>query len=161
MARRQGEEVERCKSVSTIQRMIGGKWKIEILFYIALKDVRHFGQLRRCIGNISESTLSKQLRELVDDGFLVRTDFGEVPPRVEYTLTPQGESFVPILLSMKQWGEKELRKLQRYLLENLEKSLNWVFTEMPRTRRSNFGIQRPGTRASTVGIKSAAPIRQQ
>ena len=102
MARRQGEEVERCKSVSTIQRMIGGKWKIEILFYIALKDVRHFG-------NISESTLSKQLRELVDDGFLVRTDFGEVPPRVEYTLTPQGESFVPILLSMKQWGEKELR----------------------------------------------------
>lgn len=109
MARRQGEEGERCKSVSTIQRMIGGKWKIEILFYIALKDVRHFGQLRRCIGNISESTLSKQLRELVDDGFLVRTDFGEVPPRVEYTLTPQGESFVPILLSMKQWGEKELR----------------------------------------------------
>lgn len=50
----------------------------------------------------------KQLRELVADGFLTRTDFGEVPPRVEYTLTPQGESFVPILLAMKQWGEKEL-----------------------------------------------------
>ena len=66
MARRKGEEVERCKSVSTLQRMIGGKWKIEILFYIALKDVRHFGQLRRCIGNISESTLSKQLKELVE-----------------------------------------------------------------------------------------------
>lgn len=79
MAQRRGEEVERCKSVSTIQRMIGGKWKIEILFYIALKDVRHFGQLRRCIGNISESTLSKQLGELVADGFLTRTDFGEVP----------------------------------------------------------------------------------
>ena len=108
MAQRRGEEVERCKSVSTIQRMIGGKWQIEILFYIALKDMRHFGQLRRCIGNISESTLSKQLRELVADGFLTRTDFGEVPPRVEYTLTPQGESFVPILLAMKQWGEKEL-----------------------------------------------------
>lgn len=73
-----------------------------------LKDVRHFGQLRRCIGNISESTLSKQLKELVDDGFLVRTDFGEVPPRVEYTLTEQGESFIPILLAMKQWGEEEL-----------------------------------------------------
>ena len=108
MARRQGEEIERCKSVSMLQRMIGGKWKIEILFYIALKAVRHFGQLRRCIGNISESTLSKQLKELVDDGFLVRTDFGEVPPRVEYTLTEQGESFIPILLAMKQWGEEEL-----------------------------------------------------
>ena len=108
MARRRGEEIERCKSVSTLQRMIGGKWKIEILFYIALKDVRHFGQLRRCIGNISESTLSKQLKELVDDGFLVRTDFGEVPPRVEYTLTEQGGSFIPILLAMKRWGEEEL-----------------------------------------------------
>lgn len=42
------------------------------------------------------------------DDFLARTDFGEVPPRVEYTLTPQGESFAPILLAMKQWGEKEL-----------------------------------------------------
>lgn len=109
MVRRQGVEVERCKSVSTIQRMIGGKWKIEILFYVALKDVRHFGQLRRCIGTISESTLSKQLKELVDDGFLERTDFGEVPPRVEYALTKRGRSFVPILLAMKEWGEKELR----------------------------------------------------
>ncbi len=108
MARRQGEEIERCKSVSTLQRMIGGKWKIEILFYISLKDVRHFGQLRRCIGNISESTLSKQLKELVDDGFLERIDYGEVPPRVEYRLTAQGESFIPILLAMKRWGEEEL-----------------------------------------------------
>lgn len=108
MARRRGDEVERCKAVSTLQRMIGGKWKIEILFYVALKDVRHFGQLRRCVGNISESTLSKQLKELVTDGFLKRRDFGEVPPRVEYSLTRRGESFVPILLAMKQWGEDEL-----------------------------------------------------
>ena len=108
MARRKGEEIERCKSVSTLQRMIGGKWKIEILLYIALKDVHHFGQLRRCIGNISESTLSKQLKELVDDGFLERVDFGEVPPRVEYALTSQGTSFIPVLLAMKEWGEEEL-----------------------------------------------------
>ena len=108
MARRKGEEVERCKSVSMLQRMIGGKWKIEILFYIALKDVRHFGQLRRCIGNISESTLSKQLKELVEDGFLERIDYGEVPPRVEYKLTSKGERFIPILLAMKRLGEEEL-----------------------------------------------------
>lgn len=60
--------------------MIGGKWKIEILFYIALRDVRHFGELRRCIGTISESTLSRQLRELVIDGMLERIDHGQVPP---------------------------------------------------------------------------------
>lgn len=108
MARRKGEEVERCKSVSTLQRMIGGKWKIEYSSTSRLKDVRHFGQLRRCIGNISESTLSKQLKELVEDGFLERIDYGEMPPRVEYKLTAQGESFIPILLAMKQWGEEQL-----------------------------------------------------
>lgn len=67
--------------------MIGGKWKIEILFYIALRDVRHFGELRRCIGTISESTLSRQLRELVIDGMLERINHGQVPPNVEYVLT--------------------------------------------------------------------------
>lgn len=108
MAKRSGAEVERCPAVSTLQRMIGGKWKIEILFYIALKDATHFGQLRRCIGTISESTLSKQLRELADDGFIERIDYGEIPPRVEYRLTKRGRSFVPILESMKTWGEQEL-----------------------------------------------------
>ena len=108
--------MERCKSVSTIQRMIGGKWKIEILFYIALKDVRHFGQLRRCIGNISESTLSKHLRVLVADGFLKRTDFGEVPPRVEYSITEKGRSLEQILDLMCEWGEKNMD--ERFELTN-------------------------------------------
>ncbi|WP_438821544.1 winged helix-turn-helix transcriptional regulator [Gordonibacter massiliensis (ex Traore et al. 2017)] len=58
--------------------------------------------------NISESTLSKQLRELVDDGFIEHIDYGEVPPRVEYRLTERGSSFVPILEAMKAWGEHEL-----------------------------------------------------
>ena len=74
----------------------------------ALVSLKKDGRLRGCIGTISESTLSKQLKELVEDGFLRRMDFGEVPPRVEYALTPQGESFVPILLAMKRWGEEEL-----------------------------------------------------
>ena len=108
MTKRTGDEVERCPAVSTLQRMIGGKWKIEILFYIGFKGVSRFGQLRRCIGTVSESTLSKQLRELADDGFIERIDHGEVPPRVEYRLTPRGHSFVPILEEMKAWGEREL-----------------------------------------------------
>ena len=108
MARRTGQEIERCRAVSTIQRMIGGKWKIEILFYIALRDVHHFGELRRCIGAISESTLSRQLRELVIDGMLERINHGQVPPNVEYVLTKQGESLVPILIAMKTWGEEQL-----------------------------------------------------
>ena len=107
MARRQGEEVERCKSVSTIQRMIGGKWKIEILFYIALKDVRHFGQLRRCIGNISESRPSPSSSGSWWTTASLCAPISARCPRAWNTPHPQGESFVPILLSMKQWGEKD------------------------------------------------------
>lgn len=100
--------MERCKTISTIQRMLGGKYKIELLWYIGRCEVRRFGQLRRALGEITESSLTKQLRELEADGFLTRHDFGEVPPRVEYRLTALGESFLVVLDGMKAWGEEYL-----------------------------------------------------
>ena len=99
--------VQRCKTVSTLQKILGGKWKIEILYYIGL-GIRRFGQLRRHIGGISESSLTKQLRELEADGFIQRHDYGELPPRVEYTLTDLGQSFLSVLDYMKTWGEANL-----------------------------------------------------
>lgn len=69
--------------------------------------MRYFGQSRHCIGTISGSMLSKQFKELTNDGFFECRKFGEAQPRVEYTLTARG-SFVPILLAMKEWGEREL-----------------------------------------------------
>lgn len=98
----------RCKTISTVQKLLGGKYKIELLYYIGVQDVRRFGQLRRQLGEITESSLTKQLRELEADGFLHRQDFGEVPPRVEYTLTELGRSFLPVLDCMKAWGEANL-----------------------------------------------------
>lgn len=89
--------VQRCKTMSVVQKMLGGKWKLEILYYIAVRDIHRFGELRRHIGEIMESSLTKQLRELEADGFLVCHDFHEVPPRVEYNLTDLGESFIPVL----------------------------------------------------------------
>ena len=73
--------IERCKTMSTLQKILGGKWKIEILYYIAIRDIHRFGELRRHIGEITESSLTKQLRELEADGFLIRHDYHEVPPR--------------------------------------------------------------------------------
>ncbi len=96
-----------CPAISSLQRVIGGKWKIEIMFYVALEGVQHFGDLRRCLRGISESTLSRQLKELVADGFLERVDYKEVPPRVEYHLTRRGESFTPLLQAMWDWSEAE------------------------------------------------------
>lgn len=101
--------IQRCRTISTLQKVLGGKWKIEILYYIAIRDIRRFGQLRRHIGEITESSLTKQLRALESDGFINRHDFQEVPPRVEYTLTDLGKSFISVLEFMKQWGEANLK----------------------------------------------------
>ena len=100
--------VRRCKTMSMLQKIRGGKWKLEILYYIAFEDVRRFGALRRQLGGITESSLTKQLRELEADGFLIRHDFREVPPRVEYTLSGLGKSFMDVLSYMKAWGERNL-----------------------------------------------------
>ena len=102
-------KVSWCPAISSLQRVVGGKWKIEILFYVALEDVRHFGELRRCLRGVSESTLSRQLKELVEDDFLERIDYHEVPPCVEYRLTRRGESFRPLLQAMWDWSEAEFK----------------------------------------------------
>ncbi|MCI8849669.1 MAG: helix-turn-helix transcriptional regulator [Oscillibacter sp.] len=100
--------VQRCKTMSRIQKILGGKWKLEILYYIGFCDVRRFGALRRQLGEITESSLTKQLRELEADGFLIRQDFQEVPPRVEYTLSGLGRSFMEVMDCMKTWGNCNL-----------------------------------------------------
>ena len=102
------QSIRRCPTISTMQKILGGKWKIEILYYIGIAHVRRFGALRRCIEGITESSLTKQLRELEEDGFLLRQDFGEVPPHVEYSLTALGESFLSVLEVMRKWGEENL-----------------------------------------------------
>lgn len=101
--------IERCKTMSTLQKILGGKYKLEILYYIAVKDIHRFGELRRCIVEISESSLTKQLRELEADGFITRHDFKEIPPKVEYNLSELGQSFLPVLEYMKEWGDKNLK----------------------------------------------------
>ena len=100
--------IERCRTVSKIQQILGGKWKIEILYYIAFENINRFGGLRRKIPDITESSLTKQLRELEKDGFILRHDFKEVPPHVEYSLTDLGKSFIPVMEFMKKWGEENL-----------------------------------------------------
>lgn len=99
--------VQRCKTMSALQKILGGKWKLEILYYVA-HGVHRFGALRRQLGEITESSLTKQLRELEADGFLLRHDFQEIPPRVEYTLSDLGKSFIDVIQYMKAWGEQNL-----------------------------------------------------
>ena len=95
-----GCPVTRCLSV------IGGKWKPVILFCIA-GGVTRFGAMRRAIPSITKQMLTAQLRELEADKAITRTVFAEVPPRVEYALTERGQSLLPIVDAMREWGSAE------------------------------------------------------
>lgn len=100
--------IARCVPMSKLQSVLGGKWKILILWYVAFYKVQRFGELMRRLDGITQSTLTKQLRELEKDGFLHREIYKEIPPKVEYSLTDFGESFIPVLQTMMAWSEKYL-----------------------------------------------------
>lgn len=103
-----GAILAQCVPMSKLQSVIGGKWKILILWYVAFYKVQRFGELMRRLDGITQSTLTKQLRELENDGFLHREIYKEIPPKVEYSLTELGESFIPVLQTMMLWSEKYL-----------------------------------------------------
>lgn len=87
--------------------VVGGKWKPLILW--ALQDeARRFGELRRHVPGVSEKMLTQQLRELESDGIVHREVYREVPPRVEYSLTPLGRTLNAALLPLGEWGEANL-----------------------------------------------------
>lgn len=120
--------IQRCKTMSTLQKILGGKWKLEILYYIAFRDIHRFGELRRQLGEITESSLTKQLRELEADGFLIRHDFKEIPPRVEYTLSDLGSSFIDVIDYMKNWGDHNLPTwLRRFLRKSIARVIDCLF----------------------------------
>jgi DNA-binding HxlR family transcriptional regulator len=97
--------------VETTLKIIGGRWKVLIIHFL-LEDTQRFGELTRLLGGISARTLSKQLRELETDGVVNRKDYGEIPPKVEYSLTPLGKSLKPVLLAMESWGVSVETKLR-------------------------------------------------
>ena len=98
----------RCVPMAGLQAVLGGKWKILILWYVSFYKVQRFGQLLRRLDGITQSSLTKQLRELESDGFLHREIYKEIPPKVEYSLTEFGESFIPVLQTMMAWSEAYL-----------------------------------------------------
>jgi DNA-binding HxlR family transcriptional regulator len=87
--------------------VIGGKWKVSILWALAERP-RRPGELRRGVTGISEKMLIQQLRQMEADGLVRRTAYPEVPPRVEYALTPLGESLNDALGPLGDWGEEHM-----------------------------------------------------
>lgn len=84
--------------------VIGGRWKVPILWNLQAGEVR-FGELSRRVAGASQKMLTQQLRELESDGLVHREVFPEVPPRVEYSLTDLGRTLGPVIASLSEWGE--------------------------------------------------------
>lgn len=85
--------------------VIGGKWKMLILYLLAENQPVRFNDMKRRIGAITFKTLSSQLKELEADGMVKRKEYPQIPPKVEYSLTPKGESLLPLLEQLCEWGE--------------------------------------------------------
>lgn len=89
--------------VSAMLEIIGGKWKPVILYHLR-SDTRRFGELAARMPTISRKVLTDQLKELEQDKLVIRKQFNEIPPRVEYSLSELGKSIAPILAEMEKWG---------------------------------------------------------
>jgi DNA-binding HxlR family transcriptional regulator len=88
--------------------LVGGKWKVLIIYAIS-KGWNRFSLLRRESPFISKQMLTNQLRELEEDGIIERCIFAEIPPRVEYKLTEFGQSLIPVIRVIKDWGKDNLK----------------------------------------------------
>lgn len=115
MRKQRHKEYPNCPIEAALD-VIGGKWKSIILFRI-MEQTRRFNELRRLIPNVSQRTLTNQLRELERDGLIHRKVYAEVPPKVEYSATELGQSLQPVLEAISQWSEV-------YLLANLADKKN-------------------------------------
>ncbi len=86
--------------------LINGKYKMVVLYTLGTFEVVRFNELKRFIKPISYKTLSSTLKELEDDELVIRTEYPQIPPKVEYRLSERGKSLLPLLNQMCDWGEE-------------------------------------------------------
>jgi DNA-binding HxlR family transcriptional regulator len=91
--------------VDTTLNVIGGKWKLVILWHLTQGTLR-FGELEKRIEGVTQKMLTQQLRELEKDQLIVRKVYPQVPPKVEYSITEHGRSLHKVLGSLSEWGQK-------------------------------------------------------
>lgn len=108
------ENIERCPVTATMD-IIGGKWKI-LIMYVISNGINRFGKMSIMLRGISKQMLTSQLRELERDGIIERKIYPEIPPRVEYFLTPLGKSLLPVISVMKDWGVEYIKKQEEIIV---------------------------------------------
>ncbi|MCW2246090.1 DNA-binding HxlR family transcriptional regulator [Azospirillum fermentarium] len=111
MKKRRYECAPGCPVEATLD-LIDGKWKGIILFHL-LDGTLRFNELMRRLNAVTQRMLTKQLRELEEAGLILRTVYPQVPPKVEYSLTPEGESLRPVLMALYAWGVERMARLNQ------------------------------------------------
>lgn len=102
-----------CKEIdsrpfSYTMSLIDGKWKMHILFWLWRKDVLRYNELKRALESVTHKMLSNQLKELEHHGLIIRTEYPQVPPKVEYSLSERGKSLMPVLHEICHWGKEHI-----------------------------------------------------
>lgn len=103
-------------ALDVTMHFIGGKWKAVVIWYLQYGKKR-FGELKALIPDITDKMLSIQLKALIQDGLVSRKVYAEVPPRVEYELTEEGKTLVPIVQQIAKWGRAKAEKEGRLVLD--------------------------------------------
>jgi DNA-binding HxlR family transcriptional regulator len=97
-------------------RVIAGKWK-PLIIYFLIQGPNRYGELKRAVRGVSDKMLIQQLKELEADGIVTRNDYREVPPRVDYTLTPLGHSLADALTPLCNWGSENMDTVAQIFAE--------------------------------------------
>ena len=96
--------------------IFGGKWKSRIICVLSSHEVMRYNEIRKELGNITDAVLAGALKELIAGNLVHRTQYNEIPPKVEYSLTEQGRSVLPILQSICVWSRQQTKEeLERKL----------------------------------------------
>lgn len=89
--------------------IFGGKWKSRIICVLSTKDIIRYNEIRKELGNITDAVLAAMLKELIANQLISRTQYNEIPPKVEYSLTEKGKSVLPILQSICIWSRQQTK----------------------------------------------------
>lgn len=105
--------MERCEEVNVkpfayAMSLISGKWKMHILFWLWKTEVLRYSELKKYLGNITHKMLTSQLRELEADDLIIRREYPQVPPKVEYRLSEKGLTLMPVLRALCHWGTEHM-----------------------------------------------------
>ncbi len=106
-------KLEHAVIIENVLKVIGGKWKVLIVFHLSQNEVVRFGELKRKIPGVTQRILTNQLREMEADDLVVRKVYPEVPPKVEYSLSDVGRELKAVYIEMKKWGDKNARLLAK------------------------------------------------